>query len=109
MTMTTRRILQALGTASLVLALMPGYQARITTDDGGATTNRTSFRLGMPFSPIVSVERTWVETPTGTPGRSLPSFRQSAEVHILSLSCGLLVVGLVLVTWRDRRGATTAG
>lgn len=37
------------------------------------------------------------------------SFRQSAEVHILWLSCGLLVVGLVLDTRRDRRGATTAG
>ena len=104
-----RKVLSVTGTAFLILALLPGYQRKTSSDAGGATTDRTSMRLGLPFSPLLSVERTWVETPTGTPGRTFPSFRQSAGVHILSLSFGLLVLGLTLVTWRDRRRETAAG
>ena len=104
-----RKVIGVIGTAVLVLAFLPGYQKKTSSDAGGAKTDRTSMRLGLPFSPLVSVERTWVETPAGTPGRTLPSFRQSAGVHILSLSIGLLSLGLALVTWRDRRRGTAGG
>ena len=76
------------GVVCVVLALVPFYEQR-----GGGTTEDARLSVGLSFSPLYVYEK-HVER---TAGSDISTSTTHTDVNVLSVSMGLLVVGVVLL------------